>query len=374
MSRRRDQRYPLNQPPDGMVVEPALPTNNPMTPSQRSVNNSLATADEENLPPVTDAQGNPLPLDEFSPPDDAMVDPTPTEVRRATMSVPAKGVHFNFDPFQQIAQLHAAGQTQEAIAMRDSLDPQSRYVYDNIKNMKKVPASEAARLADEFRQNQDRQAMQQQTPQARALDERKLTDAQKTMQRADNMIFLMDNLRGGARGGDKKDQGVKRGEEKWRSRVGSVQGRWPTMLSTGETLGWNADFASLKGMINLDEAVRNAGQGSLSDGERALMAQAASLGLEQARDEPGFESAFERMYDLALETKNRAQSKLSGAKETPSAQPAAAPANAAQSAAQPAPAAVAPGFQPGKIYRDGQGRPARFRGYDAQGNPTFEKI
>jgi hypothetical protein len=275
---------------------------------------------------VRDAQGNPVPLTEFGGMTDQAPEEVPAEVRRATMSVPSKGVHFNFEPFQQIAQLHAAGQTDEARNIYNSLDPQSRYVYENIKNMKKVPASEAARLADEFRQNQDRQAMQQQTPQAKALDERKLTDAQKTMQRADNMIFLMDNRRGGARGGDKTDQGVKRGEEKWRSRVGSVQGRWPTMLSTGETLGWNADFASLKGMINLDEAVRNAGQGSLSDGERALMAQAASLGLEQARDEQGFGSAFERMYDLALETKNRAQSKLSGAKEAPGAQPGATPA------------------------------------------------
>jgi hypothetical protein len=312
-----------------MVVEPPITMDEEiarMNPSDVSRNNAMAESGDDVLPPVTDAEGNPVPLDEFSPPDDAMVDPTPAEVRRATMSVPSKGVHFNFEPFQQIAQLHAAGQTDEARNIYNSLDPQSRYVYENIKNMKKVPASEAARLADEFRQNQDRIAMQEQTPQARALDERKLTDAQKTMQRADNMIFLMDNLRGGARGGDKKDQGVKRGEEKWRSRVGSIQGRWPTMLSDDTTLGWNADFSSLKGMINLDEAVRNAGQGSLSDGERALMAQAASLGLEQARDEQGFGSAFERMYDLALETKNRAQSKLSGAKEAPGAQPGATPA------------------------------------------------
>ncbi len=126
-----------------------------MTPSQRSVNNSLSVADEENLPPVTDAQGNPVPLTEFGGMTDDAPEDVPIEVRRATASVPAKGVHFNFDPFQQIAQLHAAGQTQEAIAMRDSLDPQSRYVYDNIKNMKKVPASEAARLADEFRKMQD---------------------------------------------------------------------------------------------------------------------------------------------------------------------------------------------------------------------------
>lgn len=198
MSRRnRDQRYPLNQPPDGMVVEPALPTNNPMTPSQRSVNNSLATADEENLPPVTDDQGNPLPLDEFVPPDDAMVDPTPTEVRRATANVPAKGVHFNFQPFRQIAQLHAAGQTQEAIAMRDSLDPQSRYVYDNIKNMKKVPASEAARLADEFRQKQDTLSMPTNQLAAEKVSEKKtakLNERRDAMRTAQTMLEAADRI------------------------------------------------------------------------------------------------------------------------------------------------------------------------------------
>jgi hypothetical protein len=296
-----------------------------MTPSQTSVNNSLGTSDDETLPPVRDAQGNPVPLTEFGGMSDDAPEDAPAEVRQATASIPATGVLFNLAPFEQIAQLHADGRTDEARKIYDSLDEQAKYVYQNARNMDRFTAQEGARLADEFRQMRDRQAMQQQTPQAKALDERKLTDAQKTMQRADNMIFLMDNLRGGARGGDKKGQGVKRGEEKWRSRVGSIQGRWPTMLSDDTTLGWNADFSSLKGMINLDEAVRNAGQGSLSDGERALMAQAASLGLEQARDEPGFESAFERMYDLALETKNRSQSKLSGAKETPSAQSSAAP-------------------------------------------------
>jgi hypothetical protein len=189
MSRRRDQRYPLNQPPDGMVVEPALPSKDPMTPSQRSVNNSLATADEENLPPVTDAQGNPVPLDEFSPPDDAMVDPTPAEVRRATMSVPSKGVHFNFEPFQQIAQLHAEGQTDEARNIYNSLDPQSRYVYENIKNMKKVPASEAARLADEFRQMQDRQAMQSAS---KAADPAKEREQAQQAARVQSVLGIMD--------------------------------------------------------------------------------------------------------------------------------------------------------------------------------------
>jgi hypothetical protein len=197
MSRRRDQRYPLNQPPDGMVVEPALPSKDPMTPSQRSVNNSLATADEENLPPVTDAQGNPVPLDEFSPPADAMVDPTPAEVRRATMSVPSKGVHFNFEPFQQIAQLHAAGQTDEARNIYNSLDPQSRYVYENIKNMKKVPASEAARLADEFRQKQDRLSMPQNQLAAEKVSEKKtakLNERRDAMRTAQTMLEAADRI------------------------------------------------------------------------------------------------------------------------------------------------------------------------------------
>jgi hypothetical protein len=173
MSRRRraEERFPLDRPPDGMVVEPPITMDEEtanMDPSDLSRNNAMAGASDDMLPPVTDAQGNPLPLDDFSAPEDAMVDPTPTKVRRATVSVPAKGVHFNFEPFQRIAQLHASGQTQEAVALRDSLDPQSRYVYDNIKNMKKVPASEAARLADEFRQNQDRIAMEAQDPANRA--------------------------------------------------------------------------------------------------------------------------------------------------------------------------------------------------------------
>ena len=343
------------------------------TPSEVSRNNAAATSDYDALPPVRDPQGNPVPLTEFGGMEEYAEEPVPAEVRQATANVPQTGTLFNLAPFEQIAQLHAAGQADEARKVYNSLNEQAKYVYNNARNMERFTASEGARLADEFRQMRDRQAMQEQRPEARALGEKSLIDAQKTMQRADNMIFLMDNLRGGARGGDKKDQGVKKGQEKWRSRVGSIQGRWPEALSDDVTLGWNADFRSLKGMINLDEAVRNAGQGSLSDGERALMAQAASLGLEQARDEPGFGSAFERMYELALETKNKAQSRLSGDNGAPSAQPAATSVNSTQSAAQPAPAAAAPGFQPGKIYRS-QGRQAKFRGYDAQGKPIFDKI
>jgi hypothetical protein len=258
---------------------------------------------------VRDAQGNDLPLTEFGGMGDDMAEDVPVEVRQATASIPQTGVLYNLAPFEQIAQLHAAGQTDEARKVYSSLDEQAKYVYDNARNMDRFTAQEGARLADEFRQKQDQaNTVQSKLTEVRlgAIEQGTKDDAKKTYQRADNMIFLMDNLRGGPR--DK----VPAKNEKWRSRVGSVQGRWPTMLSGDETLGWNADFNSLKGSINLAEAQGNRGQGALSDGERVLMAQAASLGLEQARDEPGFEAAFERMYDMALEARQASEQKMSG--------------------------------------------------------------
>jgi hypothetical protein len=292
--------------------------------------------------------------------------PADPQVRRAEPVLKPTGAFMDLGFIEQI---NNAPTDEEAKAMYDSLDPAMRRVYDRSYGMNVSPEW-AAGVAQEFYKEQDRQK----SPEVKlaetrlnAIEQGTKEDAQKTYQRADNMIFLLDNLRGGPR--DK----VPKEKEKWRSRVGSVQGRWPTIISSEETLGWNADFSSLKGAINLTEAQGNKGQGPLSDGERVLMAQAASLGLEQARDEPGFEKAFERMYDMALDAKNKAQAKLSGSNEATGTQPAAQPGAAPQASPSAAPAA-APGFQPGKIYRDGQGRPARFRGYDAQGNPIFDKV
>lgn len=279
-----------------------------MTPSQTSVNN-LSAGSDENLPPVTDAQGNPLPLTEFGGMEEYAEEPVPAEVRQATANIPQTGTLFNLAPFEQIAQLHANGQTDEARNVYNSLNDQAKYVYNNARNMERFTAARAAELADEYRKMQD----QASTPQNKlaevrlsAIEQGTIDDAKKTFQRADNMVFLLDNLRGGPR-----DE-VKDKKEKWRSRVGSFQGRFPSIISSEETLGWNADFSSLKGSINLAEAQGNKGQGALSDGERVLMSQAASLGLEQARDEPGFKAAFERMYDMALEARQASEQKMSG--------------------------------------------------------------
>ena len=366
----RGGRYPLDRPPDGMVVEPPITLdeeNLNMDPSTQSRNNAMAPSDDEMLPPVTDQAGNPVPLDQLAGPEDAMVD-APVEIRRAAANMPSTGVHYNFAPFEQIAALAESGNMKDAEAIYKSLDPQSRYVYDNIRNMERVPAAEAARLADEYRKMQD----SLNTPQAKltevrlgAIEQGTKEDAKKTYQRADNMIFLLDNLRGGPR--DK----VTTNNEKWRSRVGSIQGRWPSIISSEETLGWNADFSSLKGAINLTEAQGNKGQGPLSDGERVLMAQAASLGLEQARDEPGFEAAFERMYDMALEARQASEQKMSGKSgdATTPAQAAVAP------AAAPAAPAAKPqaGFQVGKPYLDSKGQQRIFRGYAQDGKPLFSQ-
>jgi hypothetical protein len=228
-----------------------------------------------------------------------------TEVRRAEPNLKPTGAFMNVGFIQQ---LNNAATDEEFNAMYDALDPALQHVYDRSYNQQVSPKW-ASETAQEYYQMQD----QASAPQAKlaemrlgAIEQGTKEDAKKTYQRADNMIFLMDNLRGGPR--DK----VPKENEKWRSRVGSVQGRWPTMLSSEETLGWNADFNSLKGSINLAEAQGNRGQGALSDGERVLMAQAASLGLEQARDEPGFEASFERMYDMALEARQASEQKMSG--------------------------------------------------------------
>ena len=286
------------------------------------------------------------------------------QVRRAEPNIKPTGAMMDVG---FIAQLNSAANQEEFNAMYYKLPKVQQHVYDRAFAQDIDPAW-AAERAEEFYQMQDQaSAPQNKLAEVRlsAIEQGTKEDAKKTYQRADNMIFLLDNLRGGPR--DK----VTTNNEKWRSRVGSIQGRWPSMLSGDETLGWNADFSSLKGAINLTEAQGNKGQGPLSDGERVLMAQAASLGLEQARDEPGFEAAFERMYDMALEARQASEKKMSGESGSATAP--------AQTAAEPAAAPAAPsakpqaGFQVGKPYLDSKGRQRIFRGYAQDGRPLFSQ-
>jgi hypothetical protein len=183
-----------------MVVEPALPNRNPMTPSQTSVNNSFA-GDDENLPPVTDAQGNPLPLTEFGGMEEYAEEPVPAEVRQATANIPQTGTLFNLAPFEQIAQLHAAGQTDEARKVYNSLNDQARYVYDNARNMERFTSAKAAELADEFRKMQDARTKAAEDPlkQAQLEERRAKLQERKSVQtdfkiRRDNTIKNIEEI------------------------------------------------------------------------------------------------------------------------------------------------------------------------------------
>jgi len=288
-----------NQQPPMLPDEEPLPVmDNGMTLDQLNAMNSVNMTEEDMLASgmVPDAVANDLAA------------PEPTEVRRAEPAMQPTGAFMDLGFINQI---NSAATDEEATAIYNTLDPVQKRVYDRSYGINISPewaANEAAKYYEEQDRRNSPEAKLAETKMS-AIEDKTKDDAQKTYQRASNMLFLLDNLRGGRRENFAEDA---KGAEKWRSRVGTVQGRWPSILSDGETLGWNADFASLKGMINLDEAQRNRGQGSLSDGERVLMAQAASLGLEQARDEQGFEAAFERMYDMALEAQQKSMSKLSG--------------------------------------------------------------
>jgi hypothetical protein len=183
-----------------MVVEPAFPNRNLMTPSQTSVNNSFA-GDDENLPPVTDAQGNPLPLTEFGGMEEYAEEPVPAEVRQATANIPQTGTLFNLAPFEQIAQLHAAGQTDEARKVYNSLNDQARYVYDNARNMERFTSAKAAELADEFRKMQDARTKAAEDPlkQAQLEERRAKLQERKSVQtdfkiRRDNTIKNIEEI------------------------------------------------------------------------------------------------------------------------------------------------------------------------------------
>ena len=183
-----------------MVVEPAFPNRNLMTPSQTSVNNSFA-GDDENLPPVTDAQGNPLPLTEFGGMEEYAEEPVPVEVRQAAANIPETGTLFNLAPFEQIAQLHAAGQKDEARKVYNSLNDQARYVYDNARNMERFTSAKAAELADEFRKMQDARTKAAEDPlkQAQLEERRAKLQERKSVQtdfkiRRDNTIKNIEEI------------------------------------------------------------------------------------------------------------------------------------------------------------------------------------
>jgi cell fate (sporulation/competence/biofilm development) regulator YlbF (YheA/YmcA/DUF963 family) len=211
-------------------------------------------------------------------------------------------VLYNLAPFEQIAQLHAAGQTDEARKVYSSLDEQAKYVYDNARNMDRFTAQEGARLADEFRQMKDRQVMQQQGPQAQALKTAEADRAQKTVEMSSNILTLMDRLRGykkGEKGSDKKTP-------KYFGRVGPFDSL-PPAATSGDRAGWYIDHDTLESTLALAEAQANRGQGNFTETERAMLRSAATGGLSYRRDDESYAQIFEGMYDMF---KNKAEQQM----------------------------------------------------------------
>jgi hypothetical protein len=279
--------------------------------------------------------------------------------QRAEPKMQPVGVAMDLDFFNQ---LNSAQSQEEFNAMYDALPAVQQHVYDRSFGQKITPAW-AAQKADEYFKQQDSLLAQKQAPEAKALEIAQAEKAQKTIQMSNDILSIMDRLRGYKKG----EKGSEGKTPKYIGRVGTFDSFAPASLS-GDRAGWYIDHKTLEDTLALAEAQANRGQGNFTETERLMLRSAATGGLNYGRDDESYSQIFEGMYDMFKNKADQQKSLLSPSKSDSSLgqQPAQAQA--------PAAPASAPTFQPGKIYRDAQGRPARFRGYDAQGKPTFDKV
>lgn len=346
----RDQQYPLDRPPDGMVVEPQLPTRHPMTPSQTSVNNSLASSDE-NLPPVTDSQGNPIPLTEFGGMGDSTEESVPTEIRQAAANIPQTGVLFNLAPFEQIAQLHAAGKTDEARKIYNSLNDQAKYVYNNARNMERFTAQEGARLADEFRKMQDERQKLAEDP----IKQAQLTEKESKMAAANQI---------------QRDFAVKR-----QTTLNNINEILKNKDEYAQLVGpWDGSAGAVIDSIGVNED-RQAKRAKLS---RLLFQDVLELtkylrpttekDLELAqKNVPGRFQNWPVFEDYLNEKKQMLLSSDRALVDPASNQP------LSMQGVAPQQAPSRPSYQVGKSYRDASGRVGVFTGYNPDGSPAFSR-
>ena len=286
-----------------------------------------------------------------------------TEVRRAEPNLKPTGAFMDLGFIQQ---LNNAATDEEFNAMYDALDPALQHVYDRSYNQQVSPKW-ASETAQEYYQMQDRARMAKESPQAKALDIAQAEKAQKTVEMSNDILSIMDRLRGFKKG--EKDSEKK--TPKYFGRVGPFDsGMIASVFGSGkgDRVGWYIDHDTLESTLALAEAQANRGQGNFTETERAMLRSAATGGLNYRRDDKSYAQIFESMYDMF---KNKAEEQKAIASPAQSA-----PATAAQPAtpAQPAPAAAAPGLQLNKKYKDARGVERIFKGYDSQGNPVFSPV
>jgi hypothetical protein len=284
MSLRRNNQLP---PP----VEPDLPALNPA--SQTSIDNSLASVDPNYIPAMSDGS-----LD-IAPEDVVNNLPQEAEVRRAEPNLKPTGAFMDLGFIQQ---LNNAPSDEEFNKMYDSLDPALQHVYDRSYNQQVSPKW-ASETAQEYYQMQDRARVVNEGPQAKALEIAQADKAQKTVEMSNDILTLMDRLRGykkGEKGSDKKTP-------KYFGRVGSFDSL-PPAATSGDRAGWYIDHDTLESTLALAEAQANRGQGNFTETERAMLRSAATGGLSYRRDDESYAQIFEGMYDMF---KNKAEQQTS---------------------------------------------------------------
>ncbi len=296
MSKRRDNQLP---PP----VEPDLP---PLEPG------------EEPTPPMGVIPGqDPMFANDLygsDAPQEVVNDVAQsTEVRRAEPNLKPTGAFMDLGFIQQ---LNNAATDEEFNAMYDALDPALQHVYDRSYNQQVSPKW-ASETAQEYYQMQDRARMAKESPQAKALDIAQAEKAQKTVEMSNDILSIMDRLRGFKKG--EKDSEKK--TPKYFGRVGAFDSLLPAATS-GDRAGWYIDHKTLEDTLALAEAQANRGQGNFTETERLMLRSAATGGLNYGRDDASYAQIFEGMYDMF---KNKAEQQKSIASPGKSAPAAAAP-------------------------------------------------
>lgn len=330
-------------------VEPDLPALNPA--SQTSIDNSLASVDPNYTSAMSDGS-----LD-VAPEDVVNNLPQDAEVRRAEPNLKPTGAFMNIGFIQQ---LNNAATDEEFNAMYDALDPALQHVYDRSYNQQVSPKW-ASETAQEYYQMQDRARVANESPQAKALDIAQADRAQKTVEMSNDILSIMDRLRGFKKG----EEGSAKKTPKYLGRVGPFDsGMIASVFGSGkgDRVGWYVDHDTLESTLALAEAQANRGQGNFTETERAMLKSAATGGLNYRRDDDSYAQIFESMYDMFKNKTEEQKSIASPNKSAPAA------------AAQPAPAAAAPGLQLNKKYKDARGVTRIYKGTDSQGNPVFVPV
>jgi hypothetical protein len=322
------------------------------TPSEVSRNNAAATSDYDALPPVRDPQGNPVPLTEFGGMEEYAEEPVPAEVRQATANIPQTGTLFNLAPFEQIAQLHAAGQTDEARKVYNSLNDQARYVYDNARNMERFTSAKAAELADEFRKMQDARTKASEDPlkQAQLEERRAKLQERKTVQtdfkiRRDNTIKNIEEILG---------------DESYASLVGPFDGTVGGVYDAAFNEKAQAKRAKLDRLVNFDVLDMTKYLRPISQDELKYLRTLV----------PGQTQNWEVYKQYLGEKLEMLKAADKAAFNPATSLPLAA--DDAPASAQPQ-AAAPPKYVVGQSYTDGKGQTGIFDGYNRDGTPKFSR-